>query len=177
MFQTKRQIRIAITGPESTGKTTLTKQLAEFYGGQYISEFAREYVEKLPHHYTFDDVEAIANIQVEQYQATKSSPEQLFFFDTWLIITKVWFHWVFERTPEWLDNQIRDCPIDFFLLCRPDLPWEADPVRENGGENRLKLFELYRAELECYGFRYVEIGGIGDDRLQSAISAMNTIRR
>ena len=177
MYLKNKQIRIAISGPESTGKTTLAKQLAEFYGGQYIPEFAREYVEKLPHHYTFDDVEAIAKVQVEQYQATKLSSEHLFFFDTWLIITKVWFNWVFGRTPEWLDNQIRDCPIDFFLLCRPDLPWEADPVRENGGENRLKLFDQYRNELNHYGFNFAEIGGIGDDRLQSAIAAINNICR
>lgn len=168
-----KQIRIAITGPESTGKTTLAKQLAELYNGRYIPEFAREYVEKLPHHYTFADVEAIANTQIDQYQSTKSGSEQMFFFDTWLIITKVWFNWVFGWTPEWLEDKIHDCPIDLFLLCRPDLPWEADAVRENGGENRLKLYDQYRNELNLYGFKYVEIGGSGEDRLQSAIDAIN----
>ena len=166
-------IRIVITGPESTGKTTLAKQLAELYNGRYIREFAREYVEKLPHHYTFNDVEAIANAQIEQYQLSKSGSEQMFFFDTWLIITKVWFNWVFGRTPEWLEVKIREWPIDLFLLCRPDLPWEPDAVRENGGENRLKLFEQYRNELNQYGFNYVEIGGSGEVRLQSAIDAIN----
>jgi NadR type nicotinamide-nucleotide adenylyltransferase len=168
-----KQIRIVITGPESTGKTTLAMQLAELYNGRYIPEFAREYVEKLPHHYTFDDVEAIANTQLDQYQSTKSGSEQMFFFDTWLIITKVWFNWVFGRTPEWLENKIHECPIDLFLLCLPDLPWEADAVRENGGENRLKLFDQYRNELNLYGFKYVEIGGSGEVRLQSAIDAIN----
>ena len=61
----KKQVRIAVTGPESTGKTTLAMQLADLFNGQYIAEFAREYVEKLPAHYTFDDVEAIAKTQVE----------------------------------------------------------------------------------------------------------------
>lgn len=168
-----KQIRIAITGPESTGKTTLAKQLAELYNGLYIPEFAREYVEKLPHHYTFADVEAIANTQIDQYQSTKSGSEQIFFFDTWLIITKVWFKWVFGRTPEWLEDKILECPIDLFLLCRPDLPWEADAVRENGGENRLKLYDQYRNELNLYGFKYVEIGGSGEVRLQSAIDAIS----
>jgi NadR type nicotinamide-nucleotide adenylyltransferase len=172
MLQTEKQIRIAITGPESTGKTTLAKQLADFYNGQYLPEFAREYVENLDHHYTFDDVEVIAKTQVDQYQSTILSSEYLFFFDTWLIITKVWFNWVFGRTPDWLDDQIRNCPIDLFLLCLPDLPWEADPVRENGGENRMKLFDQYRNELNYYGFNFVEIGGIGEIRLQSAINAI-----
>lgn len=167
-----RQIRIAITGPESTGKTTLAKQLAEIYNGQYIPEYAREYIEKLPHHYSFEDIETIAKAQVEQYRATEKSSERIFFFDTWLIITKVWFSWVFGKTPFWLEDQILNCPIDLFLLCRPDLPWEADAVRENGGENREKLFEQYRRELNHYGFNFVEIGGAGDDRLTNSIAAI-----
>ncbi len=177
MPQTEKQIRIAVTGPESTGKTTLALQLAELFEGQYIPEFAREYVEKLDRHYTYDDVEAIANTQIEQYLATKSNPGQMFFFDTWLIITKVWFKWVFGHNPERLEKQIEECPIDLFLLCRPDLPWEADTVRENGGENRLKLFDEYRKELNYYGFKYVEIGGVGDSRLKCAIEAINNIYR
>jgi nicotinamide riboside kinase len=173
MIQSEKQIRIAVTGPESTGKTTLALQLAELYHAQYIHEVAREYVEKLPIHYTYDDVEAIAKIQVDQYLASKSSSSQLFFFDTWLIITKVWFNWVFGKTPYWLHDRILECPIDLFLLCLPDLPWEPDPVRENGGENRLRLLDLYRNELQHYGFNFVEIGGIGDARLQAGIVAVN----
>lgn len=168
----KKQIRIAITGPESSGKTTLARQLSEMYKGQYIPEFAREYVENLSHHYTFQDVETIAHAQVEQYEASLKSSERLFFFDTWLIITKVWFRWVFGKTPDWLEGQIRDCPIDLFLLCRPDLPWEADPVRENGGENRIRLFEEYRNELIHYGFSFVEISGTDDQRLNNARDAI-----
>jgi nicotinamide riboside kinase len=60
-------------------------------------------------------------------------------------------------------------------LCLPDLPWEPDPVRENGGENRLKLFNLYRKELQHYGFNFVEISGIGEARLKAGIDAMNKI--
>jgi len=175
MIHIEKQIRIAVTGPESTGKTTMATQLAELYNGQYIAEFAREYVEKLPRHYTYDDVEAIARIQVDQYMATTSSTEKLFFFDTWLIITKVWFNWVFGKTPHWIEDKILECPIDLFLLCLPDLPWEPDPVRENGGENRLKLLDQYRNELQHYGFNFVEIGGIGESRLQSGIKAMNNM--
>ncbi|HZL12062.1 MAG TPA: ATP-binding protein [Prolixibacteraceae bacterium] len=168
----QKQIRIAITGPESTGKTTLSRQLAELFKGQYIPEHAREYVEKLPHPYTFEDVEVIANIQIGQYQATKKSKEQLFFFDTWLIITKVWFNWVYGKAPDWLENQIHECPIDLYLVCQPDLPWEADPVRENGGKNREKLLERYREELKHYGFNFVEISGTGDERLTNAIASI-----
>jgi nicotinamide riboside kinase len=71
-----------------------------------------------------------------------------------------------------LEAEISNCPIDLYLLCCPDLPWEADSVRENGGENRLKLFEEYRNELIRYGFNFVEIRGSGDLRLNNAIAAI-----
>lgn len=167
-----KQIRIVITGPESTGKTTLAKQLAQTFNGQYIPEFAREYIEKLPHHYTFEDVENIAKTQVQQYRLTRSGSEGFFFFDTWLIITKVWFNWVYGRIPGWLEDEILNCPMDLYLLCRPDLPWEADPVRENGGENRIRLYEQYREQLEHYGFNFVEIGGTDEARLHNATDAI-----
>jgi len=174
MDDQKKQIRIAITGPESTGKTTLAQQLAATFGGRYIPEYAREYVEHLSHHYTFEDVEAIARKQVEQYHQTQQWPERFFFFDTWLIITKVWFRWVYCRVPEWLESEIKQCPVDLFLLCRPDLPWEADQVRENGGENRIKLYNEYLEQLRNYGFNFVEIGGSGEERLANAISAIRS---
>jgi nicotinamide riboside kinase len=151
----------------------LAKELAEHFNGRYIPEYAREYVTNLLAHYTFSDVEIIAEKQVEQYLATTNSREDVFIFDTWLIITKVWFNWVFGKVPAWIEDRIRNCPIDLFLLCCPDLPWEADEVRENGGENRMKLFEHYRLELKHYNFNFVEISGTGDERLNQAIRAIH----
>jgi NadR type nicotinamide-nucleotide adenylyltransferase len=175
MGNNNNQIRIVVTGPESTGKTTLAKQLAEYYHGQYIQEYARDFIEQLPQDYTFEDVESIAKAQVKQFQETRDSSDKIFIFDTWLIITKVWFECVFGKVPLWLEDQIRSCPIDLFLLCHPDIPWEADRVRENGGENRVKLFKQYREELNQYGFNFVEISGAGEDRLIHAIAAISKI--
>lgn len=167
-----KQIRVVITGPESTGKTTLAMQLAETFGGWYVSEYAREYVEHLTGQYTFADVEAIAREQIARYFQAQNRSEEIVFFDTWLIITKVWFEWVFGRVPVWIEDAIQDCPVDLYLLCRPDLPWEADSVRENGGENRIKLFNRYREELTRRGFSFVEIGGVDEERLQAAVKAI-----
>ena len=170
-----KKIRIVVTGPESTGKTTLAKQLAEYYHGQYLPEYAREFIEELSHPYTFEDVETIAKAQIKQFQETQNSPDKVFIFDTWLIITKVWFDWVFGKAPLWIEGQIKNCEMDLFLLCQPDIPWEADRVRENGGENRVKLFMQYRRELIDYGFNFVEISGTGEERLTNAIAAISKV--
>lgn len=170
--QTEKHIRIAVTGPESTGKTTLAMQLADKFDGLYIPEFARSYVENLNRQYVYIDVEAIARAQINQYTEAIRSGKIVQFFDTWLIITKVWFRWVYNKVPDWLENGIRNYPMDLYLLCRPDLPWEDDPVRENGGENRIRLYEEYRQELINHDCQYVEIGGAGDQRLENAIKAV-----
>ena len=65
--------------------------------------------------------------------------------------------------------------MDLFLLCQPDLPWKADRVRENGGENRMKLFMQYRKELTYYGFNFLEISGTGEERLSNAIAAISNV--
>jgi len=58
-------------------------------------------------------------------------------------------------------------------LCKPDIPWEPDPLRENGGEVREKLYEIYKAELVQRNLPFVEIRGEGGERLQNAIDAIN----
>ena len=169
-----KKIRIAITGPESTAKSTLTKELAAHFNGAFYSEYAREYFETHSTHYAIGDIENIARKQVEQYQESFKLPNRIVFFDTWLIITKVWFEWVFHSTPQWLDEKIDALPIDLYLLCLPDIPWEPDPLRENGGEHRLQLFDAYKNELVKRNLNYAEIGGFGADRVQNAIHAVES---
>lgn len=165
-------LRIAITGPESVGKSTLASQLAEHFGGAFVPEFARGYVENLNRKYGYDDVEKIAIQQIDEYDNAENlvvGKEPIVFFDTFLVITKVWFDVVFKHEPDWLDKMIETKRMDLYLLCYPDLPWEADNVRENGS-NRLELFEQYRACLEKFKLPYQIIKGFGHKRDQLAIA-------
>jgi NadR type nicotinamide-nucleotide adenylyltransferase len=164
---------VVISGPESTGKTELAQNLANSIGTIWVPEYAREYIENLNRSYTFADVEKIANYQIlqEKTYGLKLS-NGLLIFDTWFIITKVWFDLVFGKCPEWIINHIRSSKIDLFLLCNTDLPWIPDKVRENGGERREQLFQLYCNEISSFGFNYEIVTGIGIVRVENALKAL-----
>lgn len=144
--------RVGIIGPESTGKSTLANYLAHRYNGVLVPEYAREYMEKLAptYEYTYDDVVAIAKQQVEQLE---SLADDLQIFDTELIITKVWFLHKFGHCPEFVEQALRDYPMDIYLLCYPDMPWQPDPVRENP-DIREYLFDWYEREIQELGIPY-----------------------
>jgi len=165
--------RIVVTGPESTGKTELAKALSERLNGNWIPEYAREYVENLHHPYDYGDVVRIAQHQIHQEQeASAGIGNGFLIFDTWLIITKVWFDQVYGHSPGWITDYIRSSEIDLFLVCDTDLPWLADPVRENGGEMRDRLLKIYCQEIENFGFEYEIIGGFGNERVENALAAL-----
>lgn len=167
--------KIAIIGPESTGKTELCRALSDHFQAPWIPEYARQYIEQLDHPYTYDDVERIARKQVEELQlATRCSAAYLF-VDTDLIITKVWFLHSYNRCPIWLQQAIMDASFDLYLLCKPDIPWEFDPVRENP-EIRDFLYDWYRREIQNINKPYAEIGGLGQERLNNALQALALLK-
>jgi nicotinamide riboside kinase len=166
-------IRIVLTGPECTGKSTLAVQLARHYNTLSIPEYARIYVSALTRPYTYSDVEHIAATQVRQQEEYSVLANKILFLDTYLIITKVWFDVVFHRSPGWIKKALSRKDIQLYLLCNTDIPWEPDPVRENGGSRRDILMELYKKELETWGCHYQIVTGTGEIRLQNAIGLVD----
>ena len=167
-----KSYRIVITGPESTAKSTLSQQLAGHFNGKFYPEYARLYLDKQGLEYQYSDVVEIAKGQLQQYKESLDQPYNFYFFDTWLIITKVWFEWVYKKYPDWLESEISNNPIDLYLLCKPDIQWQPDPLRENGGEDRIRLFNIYKKELLRRNLNFVEIGGEGKQRIENAINAV-----
>ncbi len=145
--------KVGIIGPESSGKSTLARYLAKRYSGVLIPEYAREYVEqKGTTEVTFDELCAIAKHQIEELENLSSS---LYFFDTELIVTKVWFDYAFGRVPEWLNENIHRFPMDVYLLTYPDIAWVPDPARSNGSDAiRKELFDRYEAEVQALDIPY-----------------------
>ncbi len=156
--------RVGIIGPESTGKSSLARYLARRYEGTYVPEYARTYVEQIMANgrtddwtkvITFDDLCAIARHQIEEMETLAFSPSPFAFFDTELIVTKVWFDYAFGRVPEWLNENIHRYPMDVYLLTYPDLPWIPDPARSNGSDAiRKELFDRYEAEIQALDIPY-----------------------
>jgi NadR type nicotinamide-nucleotide adenylyltransferase len=168
--------RVVVTGPESTGKTTITRFLAEKFQAPYVPEYAREYTEKLTRPYVYEDVLHIAEQQVLLEETHLKKASSWLFSDTDLMITKIWFIWVYGRYPAWIDQYLEKNKPDLYLLCATDLPWIPDKVRENSGVNREKLFETYKNELEKFGMKYKTIRGFGRDRGENALIALEDLR-
>jgi NadR type nicotinamide-nucleotide adenylyltransferase len=170
-------LKVAILGPESTGKSALTEQLAAYYHADYVLEYAREYVEKLKVSYTYQDVCNIAHHQIEQELAFESSEckSEMVIFDTDLIFTKVWFDHCYQSVPDFVSHRLQKGFFDVYLLCTPDIPWVPDPVREHG-HDREYFFDWYQREIELLNKPYHIISGIGEHRLQSAIKVLEALK-
>jgi len=150
----------------------MTRYLADYYNTVYVPEYARDYVEKLQCNYQYSDVVHIAKKQVELEQELLERASRILFYDTFLIITRIWLQVVYQEVPSWIDDYIRQGDWDLFLLCKYDIPWEDDPVRENPGEKRIKLFDMYYQEIEKLGIPCKVITGIGEERYLNALKAV-----
>lgn len=162
--------RIVITGPESSGKTTICRKLAAHFGVPWVPEYAREYLELLQRPYQEHDLLRIAQEQWQRQQQAMSAGGAFLFCDTGLLVLLLWSEVRFGRVDPWITSTLRDQAADLYLLCRPDIPWIADPLRENP-DDRDDLFLLYQQKIEALGLPFAIIEGISEEqRLAQAIS-------
>ena len=165
-------IRIAVTGPESTGKSLLSEQLAMHYRTAWVPEYSREYLNTLERPYDYEDILQIAKGQHERENKLISKSNRFLFCDTEPIVTKIWCEVKYQKCHPWITEQIRLNPYDHYLLCNIDLPWEDDPLREHP-DKREFLFSLYQNELSKRKLPFSIISGIGNKRLQEAIKVID----
>ncbi len=165
--------KIVLTGPESSGKTTLAARLAKHFGTVWVPEFAREYLAGLGLPYTANDLLEIAHGQVAlEDKMAGEATNGLLFLDTSLEVLKIWSEVRFGHCDRWTLAQFQLRLPAYYLLCLPDLPWAPDPQRENP-DDREVLLGIYRRELVAVGVPFSEIGGNGERRFAMAVDAIN----
>ncbi len=203
--------KIVIIGPESTGKSTLTKQLAAHYNTIACPEYARQYLNEKGTSYTFDDLLTIANGQIaleetckwsmvnsqsfrksqissfkqpatnNQQQETINNQQstinnQPLFIDTDMYVMKVWCEYVFGKCHQFFLDEIVNRKYDLYLLCNIDLPWVKDDLREYPDEQpRKELYHIYKDLLINQTVPWVSISGNYDERLKTAITAVDSL--
>jgi nicotinamide riboside kinase len=172
--------RVVVTGPESTGKTTLARQLAVHFKVPHVIEAARLYLEmnETPQ-YFYEDLSKIAykqlvleNVSWEFENAESLLKIPFIVCDTDLITLKIWSNEVFKKcdpmTLQNIDNQSLKYEKELYFLCSPEgVAWEDDPQRENP-HDRDRLFKIYENELTFYKKNYKILRGSVKERLVEA---------
>ena len=169
--------KVVIIGPESTGKSTLTRQLAEHYKTSWCPEFAREYLLENGTDYSFSDLLNIARgqLMLEDNMLTEAK-NNLYFIDTDMYVMKVWCEVAFNNCHTWILKQIVARQYDLILLCDTDLPWVKDELREYPDlHTRERLFKMYKDMLVNQRTKWAVISGSHIERLQLALTIVNTV--
>lgn len=161
-------LRIAITGPESTGKSTLSKALAEHFDAPLVPEYARTYLEQRGSSYTQSDYLQIAQGQVDLETQVLTEAEDLIICDTDMLVLKVWGLRSYGSCPDFVQQRLLAPAYDFHFLCGTDMPWQYDPLREHP-EERDALYEQYLQELIELELPFMELAGSHLERLRHTI--------
>ncbi len=166
-------IKVVMFGPESTGKTTLAKQLARHYNSVWVPEYAREYLQK-----KWNDKRetcsqedllpiAIGQMKIENESAQKT--DTVLFCDTDLLETKVYSEEYYSgECDPLLDKYAVKNNYDLYLLTYIDTPWEADDLRDRP-ELRQEMFDAFEKALKQYNRPYIVLKGSKAERLKKAV--------
>ncbi len=169
--------RICVTGPESTGKTTLAARLAESLATDWVPEASRRYAERVARNLTMADVEPIAREHVALADAAaegeRARESGLLLLDTDLVSTAVYGRFYYGFASPWIDEQARARLADIYLLSDVDVPWVADGIRDRPAD-RDGMFTLFADALVERGAHAVVIRGDWAARWDAALAAVRT---
>ena len=164
--------RVVLTGSECTGKTVLAEALARRFACPWVPEHSRDYASRKGAPLGPEDVEPIARGHLEsEDQALRQAAGELLLLDTDLLSTLVYARHYYGACPAWVEQAARERRADLYLLMHPDVPWQADGVRDRGDrrEEMHLLFEAALSELTC---PVVHVRGSWDERRATAERAV-----
>lgn len=165
-------IKIAVVGPESTGKSTMSAYLAKHYNTIWVEEFARGYCEKLTEAPTLQDEINMFHGQVALEDELLPQANKLLICDTTFITVKIWSDEMFGKSPQEVLDELPKRTYDLYLLLNIDLPWEDDPLRDFP-HKREHFMDVWYKELDALNARYVVISGTGPERYHSAVDTID----
>jgi nicotinamide riboside kinase len=162
---------VVLTGPESSGKTSMARHLGAIFAAPWVAEASRRFAESYPAPLSAHTVEPIAHLAMAMDDEARASAPTLLIHDTDLLSTVVYARHYYGECPAWILAEARRRRGDLYLLCLPDLPWEADGVRDRPTQ-RDELLGQFREALQEIDADYTEIAGLGDARRTAAESAL-----
>jgi len=161
--------KIVVSGPESSGKTTLSRQLAAYFGVPWVKEFARDFLDGLGRPYLQEDLLEIAKGQLaaEQKAWDMRGTAPFIICDTGMLGRKVWSEYKYGNIKADLLELFNCYVCDAYILCGTEVPWEYDPLRESQEERDI-LYEIYKKELISMSIPFLEVSGKKKLRLKAA---------
>jgi NadR type nicotinamide-nucleotide adenylyltransferase len=179
--QSAELIKVVLYGPESTGKTTLAKQLAAHYKTLWVPEYMREYLQKKwdseKQLVEMADLIPIAKGQLRLEREASQQVEKLLICDTNLLELKVYSEYYYDGfCPSEIKTEATKDNYSIYLLTYVDTPWEADILRDRPN-NREEMFCIFEAELKKQGFPYQILKGNEEQRVKKATEIIDTLYR
>ena len=165
-------MRIAFTGPESSGKTTFSKWLSsELSNSVCVLEYAREYLEeKKIFRASEEDFREIVKEQCALFTQRKSYVHEI--FDTDVFVLRIWNDEVFKLNVPELEI-LPSYKMDIHFLCAPDVEWEEDPLRNVPAQSeRIRLFESYKSNLLEANSNFVVLNGSVDEKKSLVLASL-----
>ncbi len=162
--------RVVLTGPECTGKTTLARRIATRLGAACVPEASRAYAEARGGLLSAADVEPIAHATMDALHRAAGDGAPVLVADTDLVSTMVYARAYYGDCPAWIEKECRAQRADLYLLCAPDLPWEADGVRDQPAESdRQTMHAAFASALTALDAKVAHVTGTGDARTDRAL--------
>ncbi len=153
--------KLCLYGPESVGKTTLARQLAEEYNTVFVPEVARNLITS--NDFSLADIARIGHAQTEAVLAATQQANRILFCDTDVITTRIYSDIYLNEVPPVLAELEQQVTYNQYILLDIDVPWVADGLRDLG-HRRQELFDRFRAELEQRTLHYTLVSGSFSER-------------